>query len=236
MTRIQFKRDEEANRVGYTPGDAEPLVAWSEAQDHYHLYLGDVGATPVGGGFHVGPGEGFAPKGYKTGDYYMPMGVMNVPAGGTLVTGSVYYIPYPIGTTSGSNDFDLLCVELTVADLFGFMRMAVYNSAADGKPGDLVEESGSISTSVVGVNGYTLVGDALVLPPGVYWLAFQHTGSSQFMRHSGQALAGYISHATSAATRRSHYRETHTFGAFPATASPTTATNAAWPVLYLRGG
>jgi len=214
-----------ANRKNETPLEGEFIYE----TDTGRVFIGD-GAT-AGGNF-VGPSSGWGAAGYTSGYYYMPDGMVNLPSGGTMVTGTAYFIPF---TPEVAQTFDTISASVTVADAGGSFRLAVYdNDFSSGMPGSPLEESTTLSTAGTGVVGHTFSGGGIELLPVRHWLAFQHTGTAQFKRHSGQALAAAIAVLASPPDRRGHLRDSHAYGAFPDPAVISSSHNAPWPALFLR--
>ncbi len=131
---------------------------------------------------------------------------------------------------------DRLAVNVTTLQAASLTRLGLYRAQADGTPGVLVVDGGTVDSSTTGVKTVTVDES---LSPGLYWCAWEYNVASVGLRgrNSGSALALGFSSSLGNFSLGIVY-VTHTFGALPDPFGTVTAYDSANTVrgnaVYLR--
>ena len=129
---------------------------------------------------------------------------------------------------------DRLAIEVTTLQAASLMRLGLYNSKANGEPGDLLVDGGTVDTSTTGVKEATV---DVALAPGLYWTVWEQDTASIGLRARGASNGGAsLGWTTPGSQPHGVLYVTHTFGALPDPfgaptayfATSTVASNAVW--------
>lgn len=95
---------------------------------------------------------------------------------GTYNNANLYALPIHVERRLA---IDQLALEVTIIGTAGASkyRMGIYASDANGLPGALILDAGTVDTDVVGVRTLAIGGGGQVLDPGIYWLAISPQGA-----------------------------------------------------------
>ena len=130
------------------------------------------------------------------------------------ITGTIYYYPYYVGST---HTVTAISSEVTTLFLATTINMALYSDDGTGKPGSLIEASGTISSATTGVKTYIFSTQKILLASNqVYWLAIQLTTGPSLKGTSNPVAFMYN-------TTGQSYQQTQAYGSFPSSASSLTA-------------
>lgn len=133
--------------------------------------------------------------------------------GNAAITGTIYYYPYYVGST---HTVTAISCEVTTFSVGTTVNMALYSDDGTGKPGSLVEASGTISSATTGVKTYTFsTPKVLSASNQVYWLAIQLTNGPSLRGTSNPVAFMYN-------TTGQSYQQTQAYGSFPSTAASLT--------------
>lgn len=170
---------------------------------------------------------------WSTGRYYT---TTNSVARGTLALtlDRLFLVPFdvPLGAK-----IDRLGCEVSTAIASGVARLGVYRSTADGLPGSLLLDAGTVDCSTTGGKEITL-GSALSLPDGRVFLALAPQVAAATFRtmstgHDPRIGASALTSATASNGQNAYYATSSVSGAFPVTVgAPSTATHG--PVIAVR--
>lgn len=167
-----------------------------------------------------------SPHRYRSGRYYgTPVSSVST---GSLTDGRMIVSPFPVVKTTA---LDRIAVDVTTLAAATVMRLGIYGSTANGDPGTLVVEAGTVDVSTTGNKELTI---AQTLSPGLYWLAAVAQGGAPVVRvATGPIMAGDSSLSTAFTQTRCAYSVTGTSGALPS--SPAYATiDSAFPRVLVR--
>jgi hypothetical protein len=136
---------------------------------------------------------------------------------------------------------DRIGCEVTTAGASGSLtRLGLYEANADGRPGGLLANPGTVSSATTG-NKEIALGSPLALAPGIYWAAVVTQGSpSTLPVYRGFLLAGLSrSFAPSAIgfvanTQAAAYAVSGITGALPDPSGATGFVNATSPLVFVR--
>jgi len=142
-------------------------------------------AGSVSAGF-PGEGPGHAPFVYPWGSdfkrWYVAGGIGNDTQVFALTDGAVAYVPFFV---SRDLDVDRMAFEVTTLDAGGLVRLGIFDSDADGKPGSLLVETASIGTGSTGVKE-AAVAVTTLLEKKTYWAALGVSGGTPAVRMFSQ--------------------------------------------------
>lgn len=194
----------------------------------YRGLLGWAGLAPGGSGLFLksngagadpswaaggGSGSGLTPY-VRGAGRYLPPDTLNFGTTTNVgVAGLVYYFPFTKNAT-----IDALVAEVTTAIAGSNIRMALYDSDANGLPGNLIYDLGNVSAAGIGLK--TLVLPAPYVVGGIVYLARQDS-AGYTLRGGTESLKGLNqlfgnSGGINAATGATRLTQPQAFGAFPA--------------------
>jgi hypothetical protein len=158
---------------------------------------------------------------YVTGRYYGGWGGAQLTGGAFAAVDTLVHVPF---YAIEGETFDRIGINVTTLQASGLARLGIYESAADGTPGALVLDAGTVDCSTTGAKEIT-ISQALTADTW-YWLAIVlNNGSIGATRYSADEHAlnyGFPNLTDAGPAWR--YEEAHTFGALP---DPSTAVAAA---------
>jgi len=171
---------------------------------------GEVGAA------YPGEGPGHAPFVYPWGNagtdrrWYVAGGINRNTQVFALTAGAIAYVPFFV---SEGCVVDRMAFEVTTADAGGLLHLGIFSSAADGTPGNILMETGPISTAATGVKDTALTAPLTLTGKTTYWAAMGVSGGTPSVRmlsqSSGQPMitnlgSNSAANATSNALRDAH--------------------------------
>ena len=213
-----------------TPDDGEPV--WTNGSSTFdgRLWIGNgtaVSGVQVGWPYSHNPG-------WKSGYYYNSALPLTAYVTASTTANIVSYSPIHIGggvrAANGASTQSLHVNVIGAAS--GNLRMAIYDND-NGEPGDLLFESGAISTSTTGLKTWSL---SRTFIGGWYWLAFNtDTSSATFTCIDNLAVAGGIlGDSVLPLSIDNAYYQVHAFGAFPASATLVGSVSIDYPAVVVR--
>ena len=108
---------------------------------------------------------------------------------------------------------DRLAVNVTTLQAASLVRMGLYESQADGTPGALIVDGGTVDSSTTGAKTVTV---DVTLKPGLYWCAWEYDVASVGLRGRNAASALSLAWTSTLGTEPNGILfVTHTFGALP---------------------
>lgn len=167
--------------------------------------------------------------GFKPGRYYAPGGARSAFAMGL---NALHLIPFRVPTTT---TFDRIGILVTTLAASSAVRLGIYESLADGMPGDLVLDAGTVDSTTTGAKEIAL---SQVLTPNLYWLAFVAQGGNPDCRGFSTTTDQAVSTTSLAAVLTSPpptgLLQAGVAGALPAAAATDLSTSAGSPVIAVR--
>lgn len=165
--------------------------------------------------------------------YYSAEGSVS---GRSFTLNSAYFFPFifPAATT-----ISRLGAFLVSTALSNTIRLAIYDNTANNEPGDLLDETATISTGTGQALGFKYETVDVTVQQGLYWLAFVNQGSvpSTFQATGFRPYyfpqGSFSSPVTTSAVQFFHYTQTGVTGAFPATATPVLLDSGAAPRVFV---
>lgn len=186
------------------------LAANTSAAPSWETNIGGSDSIIYSGGWHIAPT--CAPK-----------------TTSTAFNGVVWWFPYPVTTSRTVTDIG---IEVTTGVAASNIRLALYGDDGTGRPGNLIEESGAISTAASGLKTYTFASPKnLSASNKFYWLAFQASSGSIAFRVA--TMIGIVPRSTGAFMGVCTFAQA--FGAFPASsAGYSENTSSQYPSIQLK--
>ena len=146
--------------------------------------------------------------------------------GGTPSADSMRYVQmvFPIVT------LDRIAMEVTTGGAGSTHRLGIYADDGTGRPGVLIVDAGTVSTTATGVKEATI---SQVLAAGLHWLAtVQQGGTPPAVRTVD--FSGAFETSNVAQTSPGLFIEAGVSGALPATATPVISLGVAVPRILVR--
>lgn len=147
--------------IGYTPSGG---VALGSATPLVDATAGAAGSSSnAAKDDHVHPAGGLHRHVFVSGWYHFP-------AGNTATINATlnrqYYIPFPV--YQACTVTAIACSVTTLGAAGAVVRLGIYNSDANGLPGTLLIDGGTVASTGTGAKEVTI---SQALTPGIYWLA-----------------------------------------------------------------
>lgn len=229
MTRGQFKRGADAD-LTFTPEDGEPIHTNGATDTDKRLWVGDAAdpkGTQVGWPFSPNPGR-------RSAWFYgtsMPVTAMNT---ATIAANIIAYSPIHLGSglIAGDETIQGVVANVVGAQAAKNFRLGIYSNT-NGTPGDLLAESGLISTATTGVKTWAL---SQSFVGGWYWLAFVTDATTATFRSNDNlaVTGGIMGHQSSNFQLVNVYYRVHAFAAFPAVGAITGAASLDNPSIQVQ--
>lgn len=155
--------------------------------------------------------------------------VNNSSTGSGTYNGAIFYIPYLIGRTHNVTDIGQ---EVVTPQAGANIRLALY-SDLNGAPNTLIEDSGNIPATTSGLKSYTF-SNVITLNEAnqIAWLGIQVSSATVSIRNAINSISSIYINGSGA--RASTPFQLQSFGAFPATATPTFPTSNNVPLICLK--
>ncbi len=123
--------------------------------------------------------------------------------------GRLWASPLPV---SRALTIDRLAVDVTTLQAASLNRLGLYASTADGLPGALLVDGGTVDTSTTGLKEVTV---DVAVNPGLYWGAWEYDVASVGLRGRPENGSMSLGHPTPGNQPYGILFVAHTFGALP---------------------
>ncbi len=228
--KIQLKRGLDAARRLITPSSGEVLV--NTDTDHLGGFatVGD-GAT-AGGNY---PGAGNAQPGWVDSANYMTQQSLLAPSTAAATANLIFFTPICV-PPDGAINYKSIAVNVVGAGGAGsLVRLGIYDNV-DGKPQNLIYDSGNISVTSTGLKRPLLATDR-PLRPGWYWLAFTTNGATAtYSTLNTLGFQPWIGFTVTTVIRPTLWFQIKAFAALPATATLSGNAFGGSPLVFLQAG
>jgi len=146
-----------------------------------------------------------------SGSYLTPATCIPAAGNAVMIPNTLYLFPFrTIVRATG------VISNVTVIGVLSSMRMGLYGADADGKPNGLIEESGVIATTALGIKTFAFSATRSIARPVWVGAIFDVACSMQTTTSSGIVTNNVIGSATLASTQNVGVSTPVAFGALPA--------------------
>lgn len=165
-----------------------------------------------------------------SGSYFSPLTGSGNAAGAAVAANLIYLQPFRIILRAAA-----MCVDITAGIAASSVRLGLYSCDSDGKPADLIEQSGNISTAAIGLASYGFTGGVETIQHPV-WIASLYSAavSARVTTTSSVIITNNVGCPTPVAAANTAFTTPLAFGALPASLSGSVfAYQLSSPIAYL---